>query len=298
MKILITGATGFIGSRLLTQAAQRFGTENVIALCSRPIAGHRCLVYHDHGLDGLPAADLAGIEVLVHAGAFTPKSAREANDVAGCNGNIAFTTRLLGLGFTSLKRIVFTSTLDVYDSAPLISESTPTLPATLYGLSKLYGERLVEIAGRERGIEVQILRIGHVYGPGEEKYQKMLPLTLRNVLLDAPVEIFGEGDELRSFIYIDDVIAAVLAAVTMARTQGPINVVGGSSISIRHLVEKIVALSGKPARIVQRESSHARRDLVFDNRVLRQTLLTQETALDEGLEREYRYMQALLGQRG
>jgi UDP-glucose 4-epimerase len=296
MKILITGATGFIGARLLAQAAERFGRDNVIALASRPVEGYRRVVYRDHDLSGLDASGLAGVDTVIHAGAFTPKNAQAGNDIAGCNANITFTTRLMGLPFDSLQRVIYLSTLDVYAEAALISESTPVAPATLYGLSKVYGERVVEIAGRDRGFEVQVLRIGHVYGPGEEKYQKMLPLTLRNVAQGKPVEIYGDGEELRSFIYIDDVVTAVLNATTLTPVRGPINIVGGTPISIRALVEKIVAMAPGPVPVHHRESGHVRRNFVFDNSLLRSTLLERETPLDIGLRAEFRHLAALLGQ--
>lgn len=295
MKIIITGASGFIGERLLQTARLAYG-EGVIAFSSRPAEGSH-IVYRDAPGFGLGRAEQALVEeaeVLIHAGAFTPKSGAEANQIAGCNSNITFTEQLLSLPWNNLKKIIFLSTLDVYANADgFISESTPTLPASLYGLSKLYGERLVTLSAAERGIASQVLRIGHVYGPGEEKYAKVLPKAIQNIVAGNDVELWGDGNELRSFIYIEDVVTAILKAVTLREEPGVINVVSGNAISIRDLLDKLITIGGHGTRIVRREFSGATRDLVFDNAKLKRYLLPEESDFTLGLQAEFRHIENL-----
>lgn len=293
MKVLVTGVSGFIGARLLDAACARFGAANVTAFSSRPHAGCQTVVYGEGADFSLGADDLAllaPVEVLLHAGAFTPKTAAEANDVAGCNSNIGFTHRLLHVPMPRLKKIVYLSTLDVYAQAEPISEQTPTLPVTLYGQSKLYCEKMVSAFAGAHGMVAQVLRIGHVYGPGEEKYAKFLPQAIRNIAAGKPVELWGDGAELRSFIYIDDVVAAVLNALALEADAGVINVVGGTPISIRALVAELAAVSGKQVDIVTREWDGPKRNYVFDNRKMKQYLLAAETPLAEGLRKEYEHI--------
>jgi UDP-glucose 4-epimerase len=292
--VLLTGASGFIGSRLLDAACDAWGEQNVIVLSSRPARRGRSIVYGPgYAIDAAGQALAAEAQWLLHAGAFTPKSGATANDLAGCNGNIAFTAGLLGLELPKLARIVYLSTLDVYAAAPLIAEDSPVQPASLYGWSKLYCEQMVAQYAAQRGLVAQVLRIGHVYGPGEEQYAKVLPNAIRNILAGQPVELWGEGRELRSLIYIGDVLRAIMAAAELPQSLGVTNIVGGQPLAIRDLLQRVIALSGKPVPLVQRSWNGTPRDYVFDTSKMNAHLLPRETALDQGLLAELAHMDAL-----
>lgn len=293
MKIVITGTSGFIGSRVLQTARAMYG-DSVTGFSSRPSEGNH-IVYANRTDFSLAPAELALVEdaeVLIHAGAFTPKCGAEANQIKSCNSNIAFTEELLALPWRNLKKIIFLSTLDVYANfdGP-ISEATLTVPTTLYGMSKLYGELMMNLYAVERGISIQVLRIGHVFGPGEEKYAKIIPKAIERIVAGKDVELWGEGKELRSFIYISDVVTAILKAAELQEEPGIINVVGGNAISIRDLLEKLIAIGGRKTDIVQRELSVPSRDIIFDNTKLKRYLLPEESDFTTGLKREFRHVE-------
>ena len=289
----MTGTSGFIGSRLLKTARAMYG-DNVTAFSSHPSEGNH-IVYANRTDFSLAPAELALVvdaNVLSHAGAFTPKCGTEANQIKSCNSNIAFTEELLALPWRNLKKIIFLSTLDVYNNLDCpISEATLTVPTTLYGMSKLYCERMMSLHAAERGIAIQVLRIGHVYGPGEEQYVKVIPKAIERIIAGGDVELWGEGEELRSFIYISDVVTAILKAVELQEEPGVINVVGGNVISIRDLLEKLIAIGGRQTKIVQQEFSGTRRDLVFDNTKLKRYLLPEESDFTTGLKMEFRQVE-------
>ena len=289
----MTGTSGFIGSRLLQTARAMYG-DNVTAFSSHPSEGNH-IVYANRTDFSLAPAELALVEdanVLIHAGAFIPKCGTEANQIKSCNSNIAFTEELLALPWRNLKKIIFLSTLDVYNNLDCpISEATLTVPTTLYGMSKLYCERMMSLHAAERGIAIQVLRIGHVYGPGEEQYVKVIPKAIERIIAGGDVELWGEGEELRSFIYISDVVTAILKAVELQEEPGVINVVGGNVISIRDLLEKLIAIGGRQTKIVQQEFSGTRRDLVFDNTKLKRYLLPEESDFTTGLKMEFRQVE-------
>ena len=299
MNVVITGTSGFIGSRLLRAARSAYGSK-VTAFSSRPAEG-RHIIYVESAAEfglGPEQFDLVReADVLVHAGAFTPKTSADANHRAGCTSNITFTHRLLDLPWRNLTKIIFLSSIDVYGTVDgPITESAATTPCSLYGLSKLYGERMVSRFAAELGIASQVLRIGHVYGPGEDRYQKVIPQAIRNIVSGKDVERWGEGQERRSFIYVEDVVSAVLAAVELQDRPGVINVVGGKAIAMRDLLDNLASMGGTGARIVQRQTHEAVRDVVFDNAKMRQYLLANETDFTTGLEAEFRHaQQRLLG---
>lgn len=293
MKILITGASGFIGSRLVRAACTLYGKNSVLALSSRPQTACETIIYdnRDFRIIQSDLVKIEQVEVLIHAGAYTPKSAANSNAIDQCNGNIFFTTQLLQLPLSNLKRIINLSTIDVYTSVDEIDETTPTVPRTLYGMSKLYCERLVAIFAENRRLACQILRVGHVYGPGEEEYAKFLPRAIQNVVSNMPIELWGDGSELRSFIYIDDVVRAILAAITLPPNIGVINVVGGNAISIRQVLDAIIAISDKKVDIEFHESKGVKQDFVFDNAKCRTHLLLRETDFFDGLRAEYKHIE-------
>jgi UDP-glucose 4-epimerase len=297
MKLLITGASGFIGKNLMKAAIKKWGVGNVIALTATPNLNETSITFKNHQQDlGLTNAEIERIQdvdVIIHAGAYTPKSAATANAINECNSNVTFTNNLLSIDFKKLSKIIFTSTLDVYKNTTPISESSVTGPSTLYGWSKLYCEQIIANYAQQKSINSHTLRIGHVYGPGEEQYQKFLPKTIGRILAGEEVELYGDGSELRSFIYIDDVVSAILASVELAERVDIINIVGGHTVSIKNLLYQLISISGRDVQVKQKSSSAATRDFIFDTTLIKKYLLATETDFELGLKSEIEYFEAI-----
>lgn len=295
MTILVTGASGFIGGRLLGRLAQATDAPLVLAMSSRPVADCRTVRYTP---DRFEIADGEGllddVQTIVHAGAFTPKSGAEANDIARSGSNIRFTEHLLDRPWPSLRRIVYLSTLDVYAQAARLDEASPTIPDTLYGWSKLYGEQMVAAFGKQRGLSSTVLRIGHVYGPGEEQYAKFLPRAIRSVLTGEAVELWGSGEDLRSLIYVDDVIHAIAASLDRPAMPDVVNVAGARARSLNEILASLALALGRDFEIRRRPGSAPRRDFVFDTNRLQTHLLPTETDFVEGLAAELAHMRKIL----
>jgi len=293
MKILITGASGFIASRLLKVACNIYGHENVIAFSSRTCEHCDTVVYdqRDYSINKSDYPLLKSADVLLHAGAFIPKSRNDVDNLDGCNDNIRFTERLLKLPFENLKKIVYLSTVDVYAPASLISEESPTIPQTLYGQSKLYCEKMVKAFSAQRKIDSLVLRVGHVYGPGEEAYSKFIPLAIQRIIDNKRVELWGDGSELRS--YIEDVVKGIMNSLVLDAKVDVINVVGGEALSIRQLLDRLITISGKQVEVNELESHGKKRDLIFDTKKFAKYLGVDETDVLAGLTSEYNYMKSL-----
>jgi len=289
--LLLTGASGFIGKHLLSLLIEKHGKDNIVCLTSQPMKECRYILHNNYQFesDFFIKNGFQDIETIIHAGAFTPKKGSEANNIQLSNSNIFNTDQLLKATLPHLKKFIYLSTLDVYDNDNIISESTLEKPASLYGHSKLYSEKMVESWGREYNKSVQILRIGHVYGPGEEAYLKIIPATIHNILAEKPVQIWGTGEELRSFIYIKDIVTAIVNAIQL-KDVGVINLVGNRSISINDLVNTIKQISNEDATIEKIPTEKKGRDFVFDSSKMNTFLLSKETSLEEGLKEEFEYM--------
>jgi nucleoside-diphosphate-sugar epimerase len=294
--VLLTGASGFIGKHLLAALIQEYGREEILALTSVPIADANYLPHHGYNFEPdyfVRSGYGEQIHTLIHAGAFTPKSGKQANDVAKCNSNIFTADKLLQADLPNLKNIIYLSTLDVYGPSALISENSLVQPASLYGESKLYVEKMMTAWANSNNKVCQILRVGHVYGPGEEAYQKIIPVTIKRLLQDQSPQIWGDGNELRSFIYIQDIVDAISQALKLEKSEGVINLVSSQKISIAALVNKLIQLSGKTVSPEILSADAPGRDFVFDNSKMKQLLPGLETSLDTGLAAEWAYFKNL-----
>jgi nucleoside-diphosphate-sugar epimerase len=293
--ILLTGVSGFIGKHLLETLLEKYGDKNVLCLTSKPINSCKYLIHNNYQFspDLFTSNGYNEIETIIHAGAFTPKNSNQADNIELSNSNILNTVKLINAEFPKLQNVIFLSTLDVYDASELITESTIEKPKTLYGHSKLYCEKLIQSWGIQNKKNVQILRVGHVYGPGEEAYVKIIPVAIKNILAKKNIEIWGTGEELRSFIYIKDVVKAIVNAIVLKAEVGVINIVGGHSISINEIVNKIIELSSSKTEVIKINSDKPGRNLVFDTTKMNKYLLQDETPMEIGLLEEFNYFKNL-----
>ena len=139
MKVMLTGASGFIGSHILSQLTKILGKESVVALTSIQIPNINCIIYNTIQNFGLHSDQFDDITHIIHAGAFIPKDRQKSDDMKKCYENLEFTQELLSFDYKKLKRIINLSTIDVYKAtSEILSEDSLIEPVSLYGLSKLY----------------------------------------------------------------------------------------------------------------------------------------------------------------
>jgi nucleoside-diphosphate-sugar epimerase len=293
--ILITGVSGFIGKPLLLKLVAKYGKENVIAFTSKEIKDINCLIHGNYMFDKKIFVEkgLEEITTIIHAGAFTPKSNLEANNLELCNSNISNTQKLLEADLPKLKQVIFLSTLDVYDASDKINEQSLVNPVSLYGNSKYYCEKYVEKFSIQSGVDYKILRIGHVYGPGEENYKKIIPVTIKKIINSEKIDLFGFGDKLRSFIFIDDVIDSIINSIGAKEKNQIINIVGSRPIKIYDLILLIARILDNQIEFNHFPPLKGDRDLIFDNTKMLEILKIKETPIEIGLEKEISYMRNL-----
>ncbi|MDB0055260.1 NAD(P)-dependent oxidoreductase, partial [Bacteroidia bacterium] len=254
--ILITGASGFIGNHLLKEIKNNYSKDfRIVLLTSKEIQGYDCILHDDYKFtkNDFLNNNVKEVYAIIHLGAFIPKSGSDANLVEQSTSNINNLIYLLKNIPNTPKVFIYLSTVDVYGKVnEIISESALTTPQTLYGWSKLYGEKILEHWAKQNDITIQILRIGHIYGSGEESYKKIIPITIKKIKRGESPEIYSDGSELRSFLHVNDCVKAIINAIKLETYVGPINVVANKGYSILEIVVTIKSIINPEISIVVR----------------------------------------------
>ncbi len=297
MRFLITGGAGFIGAAL----ANRLVGE-----------GH-----HMQVLDDLSAGDpsrldsralftrgdvkdvpklwtlLQHVDCVYHLAArvSVPESIlypRDYNDV-NVGGTVSVMEAVRDAG---VKRVVLASSGAIYGEQRRqpVSEKTIPNPDSPYAVSKLASEHYVFTIGVLCGIETVALRIFNAYGPGQfvpASHAPVIPQFLKQILGGGSLVVFGDGNQTRDFVYIDDVVDALLAASTASDVDRHIiNVGSGQEVSINQLVEKVARATGrKVSPLYSQANKGGVSRLVADIGLARQKLdYSPKVDLDKGLE--------------
>jgi UDP-glucose 4-epimerase len=148
-------------------------------------------------------------------------------------------------------RVVFPSSRLVYEKTDLlpVDESHPTEPASIYGIHKLTGEKYCLLYKQLYGIRSTILRLTNPYGPYQRANSRSFGVVnkfISQAALGIPIHIFGEGKQLRDYVHVDDVVDAMLSCAISDEAIGEVfNVGSGQGISMGHMAELMVQISGK-----------------------------------------------------
>lgn len=288
--ILLTGAGGFIGKHLLNELKFRFKEPEfqIIVSSSKNILDH-INVGDIKNLSRKKFFDfnIQHVHIVIHAGSYTPKSGMEANNISKCLENITTTDILINSLPSLPEKFIYLSTLDVYqNNGSVINENTAVSPTTFYGWSKLFSEKLLEFWASSNNVTLQVLRLGHIYGSGEEKYQKIIPLTIRRLLLKEQPLITTSGSELRSFLHVSDCVRAICKSVELDEYVGPVNIVSTHAYSVLEIVKLIMSLMGSKDEPKVLNQIVNTRDFIFDNSKMVNFLTDERIPISEGLKEE------------
>ncbi len=300
--VLVTGSGGFIGSNLLRiiEAEDPELASRLVLLSASPRPGYRWVrsgqgegPEYRFTSDDLRSAGAEDIETVIHLGAFTPKGGAEANDVAGCLSNITNTHLLTMALARPPRRFVFASTLDVYGAFDRpAAETDPCSPASLYGQSKLFCERMLQaLYPAGGGTQLAVLRIGHTYGRGEQAYRKLIPETIRRLIAGEAPLLTTSGDEKRAFIHVDDCCRMIMEAARKPLSESPINIASNTTSTIREIVGHLCEiaprkLGGAPVPLPAPGTAKGR-DVVMDVTRMTDLLGTERMTLARGLDDEF-----------
>jgi len=261
VRVLITGGAGFIGTVLANRLVELGHQVRVLDDLSAgdPSKLHDDVLFSRGDVRDRPKlwTILHNIDCVFHLAArvSVPESVlypREYNDV-----NVAGTVSLMeAMRDVGVKRVVLASSGTVYGEQPIqpVKESVRPNPEAPYAVSKIAAEYYVSTLGRLYGIETVALRIFNAYGPRQPlppSHAPVIPLFMLQVLTGGSVVLFGGGHQTRDFVYIDDVVDALVQAATAPDVNRKIiNVGSGQEVSIRELLRHLERITGRRASVI------------------------------------------------
>jgi UDP-glucose 4-epimerase len=261
MNFLITGAAGFLGSALANQLARE--GHQVRGLDDLSTGDPQSLAPDVHFTRG-DVSDrpklwtlLQEVDVVYHLAArvSVPESVLYPRDynIVNVGGTVALMEAMRDVG---VRRVVLASSGAVYGDLteqPLKETVTPN-PSSPYAVSKLAAEFYVRTIGGLWGISTVSLRIFNAYGPGQRlpaSHPPVVPHYLKQALRGGTLVAHGDGTQTRDYVYVDDVVSALVAASTAPNINGlVINVGSGTETSIRDLIQYVLQETGSKAEVI------------------------------------------------
>ena len=255
-RVLVTGATGFIGANVVRRLLHLGSDVHItVQSSSDPWRLHDVLSHVETHVASLTHADAlhrafvrARPVVLLHLA--TPRGRDEAAGARILEATVTGAIHLLRLAREhDVQRLVVTgSSLEYRPSDAPLTEDAPVDPATVHGAAKAAATVLYRQAALETGVPVSVLRLFHVYGPWESRH-RLLPSAIRAALDGTSLPITS-GAVARDWVFVADVVDAIVRAVGLHRTGEVINVGSGQESSNEAVVTCVADTIGRPIPIV------------------------------------------------
>ena len=234
--ILITGAAGFFGSALgqrLTDVGERVVGIDVVAADNLPFP---CNVTDVRDSDAvLELCRSSGVDRIVHAGGISGRSVQRDDKTAPIAINVMGTAVIFEVARRlSARRVVLCSSGSAYGLCDLdpVTENAPLVPVNSYGASKVASEAILHAYAAESGVDGIALRIFQAYGPFR-RTACTIKTMVEAVIDGTTAKIRYRPDARCQFVYIDDVVAALMAALSVGKhAQRIYNVTGGTSLTL------------------------------------------------------------------
>ena len=250
--LVVTGASGFIGSKIAARAAG--AGYRVVNIDKRPSSNPELDTRACDITDAATLAEAFPVEAVavVHMAARTSVLESKTDPQGVFETNMIGTQNLLELSRRrGVRSFVLASTNAVVGETrdPYFTESSTLAPLTPYGATKAAGEMLLSAYAGSYGIACASIRLTNVYGTGMQQKDSIVPRIMRALLGGKPLEIYGDGLQWRDFVYAADVVDAFLMALDQGLV-GPLVVGAGQSFSVRDVISAAERAIGREVPVV------------------------------------------------
>jgi UDP-glucose 4-epimerase len=287
MKIMISGTSGFVGGSYLRSLEKLENIEHRTIFSSTGSIFPGDIERRGEKII-IPKESLeyvAETQVLVHIGSFTPRNKFFLNHLNEYVNSLEISRKLFFETFPNLKKIILASTMDVYDrTSNIINEESNVSLNNAYVASKLFSERYAKLASEDKKIELDIFRIGHVYGEGDSKYQKLLPNLIKAFKNETKFQLKASLTQELNLIFVQDVVNVLLQSTLAPKGFGITNLVSSRNIQVKDLINFFQEETGKLLDLEILDNEGNSFGYNFDNKKLRTDFVFEETPINIGLK--------------
>lgn len=298
MRVLVTGGAGFVGANLVRRldASHVRVVDSLVAGTEANLPDAVDLAVCDIRDGEALARALDGVVAVVHLAAAGSVVESVSDPVANFDVNVRGTLRVLeAVRAAGVERVVLASTGGalIGDAVPPVDERSLPRPLSPYGASKAAGEAYAHAYARSYGLRTVCLRFANVYGPYSAHKKGAVPVFFRALAQGRPLQIYGDGGASRDFMHVDDICAAIEAALVAEVKGGTVvHVATGVETSVGELAQLCAEVSGRPGHPVAYQPPRAAEvQRNFASYDLAQRLLgfTPRVRLRDGLARTWQW---------